>query len=708
MKIGKQNMNLHHRIFLLLLAVGLASFIIAGAVSLAGMYAIRENIDKTGALLADNTASFTESFAEEQVKKRLSSDAAGKAQLIRHEMQTTMDDTRYLADRMTKMLKNPEYFKRRRLPDPQHDVIPSGKAYVNFSREMERQYGAGAFAGEIGLVSNIADDLELMPEWYTAAFVGSVHGYLIAMDVTPDNSAKQFSQAFLESYDPRKMGWYRLAADGNKSGFTGLYTDSNGNRCLTCVAPYYDAAGLAGVVGIDCNPETLFRLTDNAGAGDKDDLDQDAIKAEQPRFLLDNATGSVIFSTFLEGPLAVPQSATDLRQSPEKSIARAASAMVAGQKDVMLITLGGEDYFLAFAPVEKPGWSYGVLNHKRAVVYPAAYARDNVISQMEGFAETLHDSFRARVRWGLVTFLLMLVPLFFISSVIAKRFVTPILALIDGVKRIAQGDLDEKVTARWAFEQNQIAYPWDYDALPEVHTVPAADLFDCDVVVFVASKGIPPVGSGVKDVRMYQFENNRKIVSMYARQAREKNFGGMFCQVSDPVDPLAKTMFLESNRNADGVLDWKGLRAEQIQGFGLGVMNARAAYYAKRDPRFASFLTEGRTFGPHGEELVVANSVEHYDDVLSAELTHRVVTANLEMRALGFKPFVAPAFSSGALSILLMRRGEWHCGSVYLGGAFRGVKNRYTPYGLETEILPLPEALSARIRAAEEKLKSVI
>ena len=136
--------------------------------------------------------------------------------------------------------------------------------------------------------------------------------------------------------------------------------------------------------------------------------------------------------------------------------------------------------------------------------------------------------------------------------------------------------------------------------------------------------------------------------------------------------------------------------------------NILAAYYAKRDPRFASFLTEGRTFGPHGEELVVANSVEHYDDVLSAELTHRVVTANLEMRALGFKPFVAPAFSSGALSILLMLRGEWHCGSVYLGGAFMGVKNRYTPYGLETEILPLPEALSARIRAAEEKLKSVI
>ena len=445
MKIEKQNMSLRQKIFLLLLAVGLASFIIASAVFLAGMYAILKDIDKTGELLADSTSNFTESFAEEQVKKRLSSDAAGKAQLIRQEMKTTMDDTRYLADRMTKMLENPMYFNRRNLPNPQHDAIPSGKAYIHFSREMARQYGAGAFASEIGLVSNIADDLELLPEWYTAAFAGSEHGYLVAMDVTPDKSAKQFSPAFLESYDPRKMGWYRKAADENKPGFTGIYIDSNGARCLTSVAPYYNAGKLAGVVGIDCNAETLFRLTDTTGSGDQDDQDQDVTKQEHHRFLLDTATGSVIFSTFTEGPLAISETVTDLRQNPEKSIARAASAMAEGQQDVMLSTVGGDDYFLAFAPVEKPGWSYGVLNHKRTVVYPAAYARDNIVSQMKGVVGTLHDSFRSSLRWAVAVFLLMLAPLFFVSSVIAERFVTPILTLVDGVKRIAQGNLDEKV-----------------------------------------------------------------------------------------------------------------------------------------------------------------------------------------------------------------------------------------------------------------------
>ena len=81
----------------------------------------------------------------------------------------------------------------------------------------------------------------------------------------------------------------------------------------------------------------------------------------------------------------------------------------------------------------------------------------------------------------------------------------------DVVESIGICDLEEKVTARWEFEENQIAYPWAYDALPEVHVVKPEELFDCDVFVFVASKGIPAVGSGIKDVRMYQFEKIEKI-----------------------------------------------------------------------------------------------------------------------------------------------------------------------------------------------------
>ena len=279
----------------------------------------------------------------------------------------------------------------------------------------------------------------------------------------------------------------------------------------------------------------------------------------------------------------------------------------------------------------------------------------------------------------------------------------------DVISSIGICDLSEQITARWEFEMGQVSLPWNYDVFPEVEVVAPENLFDCDMFVFVASKGIPPVGSQVKDVRMAQFEANAGIVKHYARMARDKGFQGLWCAVSDPVDPLAKTAYLESNRDENGAWDGRGLRPEQVQGFGLGVMNARAAYFAKRDPKLASFLAEGRSYGPHGTGLWIANSIDRYDEDLSQELTRLTVTANLKMREMGFKPYVAPALSSGALSLLLTLRGEWHCGSVFLDGVYMGVKNRYTPAGVETELLPhIPDQLLGHIREAADHLKTII
>lgn len=279
----------------------------------------------------------------------------------------------------------------------------------------------------------------------------------------------------------------------------------------------------------------------------------------------------------------------------------------------------------------------------------------------------------------------------------------------DVIGSIGICDVAENVAARWEFEMGQVSLPWDYDAFPDVEVVDADHLFDCDVFVFVASKGIPPVDSGVTDVRMAQFESNAAIVRHYARMARERRFRGLWAAVSDPVDPLAKVAYLESNKDENGVWDGRGLLPEQVQGFGLGVMNARAAYYARRDARFASFLEDGRSFGPHGEGLWIANSLSHYDEALSRELTEKTVAANMAMRALGFKPYVAPALSSGALSLLLTLRGAWHCGSVFLDGVYMGCKNRYTSAGLETELLPaMPDALFAHIKDAANRLKEIV
>jgi len=265
------------------------------------------------------------------------------------------------------------------------------------------------------------------------------------------------------------------------------------------------------------------------------------------------------------------------------------------------------------------------------------------------------------------------------------------------VESIGIYDLDPQMLIRYEYEMNQTNYPFHYDKLPEVVIINEGELFDCDVFLFCASKATPLLGSDVQDVRMVQYEANKPIVEHYARLAGERGFEGLFGVVSDPVDPLC-----------NAALSASPLKSFQIQGFGLGVMNSRAAYYAKKNPQYEEFLTEGRSFGPHGEGLVIANSISQYQDQLSIQLTKLTVEANLRTREAGFKPYIAPALSSGAISVLLTLSGEWHYSSNYLShegeGAFLGSKNRMWNGRTEIENPLLPDILFDRIKKSFDNL----
>lgn len=278
----------------------------------------------------------------------------------------------------------------------------------------------------------------------------------------------------------------------------------------------------------------------------------------------------------------------------------------------------------------------------------------------------------------------------------------------DIVRRIGICDIDPNMASRWEQELNQIRFPSDPCRFPEVRVLPPDRLFDCDVFVFCASRGVPALEEKTADVRMVQLEKNVTLVRAYAAQAKKAGFEGEFFIVSDPVDPLCSAVLME------------GIGPRQVQGFGLGVMNGRAVYHAERDPEFSSYLTDGRVFGPHGEDLVAANSITEYDEERSLRLTELTKEANLKIREIGFKPYIAPAVTSGALSILENLRGHWQYSSAWFGadrpgetpgndreGAFLGMRNRRIAEGLLVEDLPLDEKLFARIERAYRNLESV-
>lgn len=278
----------------------------------------------------------------------------------------------------------------------------------------------------------------------------------------------------------------------------------------------------------------------------------------------------------------------------------------------------------------------------------------------------------------------------------------------DCISEIGIYDRNINRLKRWEYELNQIRRPFDESSFPDVVPIDEGELFQCDMFVFCASKGIPPVGSDVIDVRMAQFQSNSEIIGDYAKMARDKQFKGIFAVVSDPVDLLCKVAFLESNKDANDELDFMGLSSDRIIGYGLGVMNGRACFYAEQSPDHIHYLREGRVFGPHGEGLIVADSIVNYNEIISDYLTDKTLNANLEVRGFGFKPYVAPSLSSGALSIIATIRGDYFYGSTYMGRAYMGSKCKLYNNHIEVEQLIIPEVLDLKLKSTFNQLVNII
>lgn len=276
----------------------------------------------------------------------------------------------------------------------------------------------------------------------------------------------------------------------------------------------------------------------------------------------------------------------------------------------------------------------------------------------------------------------------------------------DIIEAIGIFDINREVTHRFEMEMNQISYPFfsgdgcdekeSLEDMPAVKVLKEEEIFNCDVFLFCPSVMVPEVDKkATEDVRMVQYEGNKKLVEKYVKKAKENEFNGIFAVMSDPVDPLCQCAV-----NA-------GLNREKVRGFGLGVMNARALYHSMKNKKFGEYKFKGRAYGPHGKDLVIANDIDNYDDDLSKELTELAVNANLEMRKIGFKPYIAPAISSGAISVIEFLKNRWHYSSISFGEVFLGIKNKLKNENVYFENPKLDIKLLCRIENAINNLKNI-
>lgn len=441
------------RLFVLTLLTGLVCFVVFETVSFLGMYGAQTHALESGREMGVSAAAFAEKLADEQAKKRFALLAEEEAQHIEAEMARLKEDTELLAKEMTQILTHRELYLPRRLPVAGEATIASGEPYLFFLHFLREGGRVFEVLPDAGIAANAADMLSLWAECYDnghqmTCFYVSELGYLISADRMPEEAeyVHFYEEWFSPSFDPRERPWYKEIKETGKTVFTDIYIGVEGYPAISCVAPYYDEKGFAGMAGISNNIVSLYRQIEKSGLG----------AARRINFIL-NRDGEVILSSEKGGRLAPAETISDLRRSDQRELADEASRMVGGLSGVTQVTVDGKEYYLAYAPMPSVGWSFGTLIDRDVVVQPAREAKEHLLSQAAVFSSSLQEFFWKNLLRTVALLLVLVVVLFFVSRRVSDRFVRPILALSDGVREIAGGNLDKKIDIRTGDEIEHLA-----------------------------------------------------------------------------------------------------------------------------------------------------------------------------------------------------------------------------------------------------------
>jgi hypothetical protein len=268
-----------------------------------------------------------------------------------------------------------------------------------------------------------------------------------------------------------------------------------------------------------------------------------------------------------------------------------------------------------------------------------------------------------------------------------------------GIRELLVLDNDAANQERWLLELGSIAAWRSHEALPRIRPTTVTQAFrECDLFLFAATTGVPPLGSE-GDVRLVQFAPNRAIMREFLDQALAAAYTGLFLIVSDPVDTLAQAAFFDSNSDSAGGFTGRGLAPERIAGLGLGVMWARAMAQAKREGREAFVSRFGGAFGPHNAEVVAFDDLRHPDTRRSESLSRAARECNFLVRQLGFLPFVGPGVSSVALALPPLFAGRQALASVFVDGVYFGA-----PARLQGGVHPVPVRLAPAVTEVVARL----
>ena len=453
MMYGKGNLNIRQRLLRLLLLCSFLVFVIFAVISLYGFTALNKAVSDMGSRLSEAGAEYTRQYIDKTSRETLLELSKAKAVQLDRELELMRHDVNILADTLTWIKTHEENYAMESVRDPYAGKVPPAEPYIIYSPELRRR-GIATVRHEVGLLANAKGTLipieKSYGKFYSACYFGSKEGYLICSSVFPGDAYSPISDDEDYDYDPRVRPWYQNAIAAGQPIFslpylTILTAEHDDIEVISCSTPYYDQDGIAGVASLDMSTDALRKLIFGTTIGEKG---MNFVMTRQ---------GKVVFSPVKDGPLTETSEPQDLRTSDNQELAAIADKMANGESGLLPLTVYGEEYFVAFAPIPTVEWSLGVLVLKKDMLSSLQESQEYFISQLAEFKDSLYGEYSLLLKVAIAAMLLMFLIIFLLSGRLSDRFVQPIHVMADGVREIASGDMNKKLDIKTGDELEHLA-----------------------------------------------------------------------------------------------------------------------------------------------------------------------------------------------------------------------------------------------------------
>lgn len=367
-----------------------------------------------------------------QIRKRMLELTNSNAELANAKFEQLESQVVMLANLAQQVYENPgNYsFRETALPDAKND----GELAVQFLHSASvTDLTDPKMQEQIGLLGNLQDALYEVnnnSQNMASDYIAVEPGIMIQADYISGSKFDEDGQILPYEADTRP--WYQGAKEKGKPFFTPVTRDVHtGETAIMCGVPIYVDGAFKGVAGAG------MYLTD------VEQLVSDIRLGSAGYACIVNQNGQIVFSPKESGTLMVDvDNQTDLRSTDNVSLSGLVRSVLAGSSGITTLEMDGEQYYIAYAPMDKVGWGFLTVLGEDEILEPT----NNLLAEMGVRSQNTIDSMEHTLWISRISLIGALIFFCAFGAVLAFIFsahiVKPIRLLTERVSKVDGDNLD--------------------------------------------------------------------------------------------------------------------------------------------------------------------------------------------------------------------------------------------------------------------------